>query len=168
MMLSNRMKIALGLMAAVVAGTSVANARGMKGNDWSNQDPAQMQQRMQEHMTEHKERLFNKLNATDAQKQQISAIMDANKGNMDASMKQMQQMRGEMKTLRDAKVAKDDPKMVAMHEKMQQFHTEKQAQRQKVQSQIRAVLTPEQAKTFDEMNAKQEKRMDKFRNKMNP
>ena len=164
MMLSKRMKIALGLMAAVVAGTSVANARGMRGNDWSNQDPAKMEQRMQNH----KERLFKKLNATDAQKQQISAIMDANKGNMDASMKQMQQMHDEMKTLRDAKVAKDDPKMVAMHEKMQQFHTEKQAQRQKVQSQIRAVLTPDQAKTFDEMNAKQEKRTNKFRNKMNP
>ena len=168
MMLSKRMKIALGLMAAVVASTSVANARSVKAHDWSNQDPAKMEQRMQERMTEHKERLFKELNATDAQKQQISAIMDANKGNMDASMKQMQQMHDEMKTLRDAKVAKDDPKMVAMHEKMQQFHTEKQAQRQKVQSQIRAVLTPDQAKTFDEMNAKQEKRMDKFRNKMNP
>lgn len=152
---SQKLKIMFGLLIASATTMGIAHAKGHPMGKCA-KDPAQAQACMQEHMVKRQEHLFKKLNVNDAQKKQIQAIMLANKPNHEASMKQMQQMREQMKSLREANVAKDDPKAVALHDQMKAFHDSKRAHQEQVSKQIRAILTPEQAKTFDEMNAKRE------------
>ena len=87
---------------------------------------------------------------TDAQQQQIKAIMEAEKPKMQPLMEQLRQERQQMNTLTESG-AFDEAAVRAAAGKQAQTETDLAVERARVKSQIFAVLTPEQRTKAQEM-----------------
>src|SRR5688572_28244081 len=93
---------------------------------------------------------------TDAQKEQIRQIHEANKPS--------ESKRAELKAMRDAR--RNGGEITAeQREKIRAFRTEMRAKRQSVHGQILAILTPEQRQQLEARKAERQKRREEFRQK---
>lgn len=91
---------------------------------------------------------------TDAQKEQIRRIHEANKPN--------EALRAEFKAMRDAR--RNGGEITAeQREKFKAFRTEMRAKRQSVHEQILAILTPEQRQQLEARKAERQERREEFR-----
>jgi protein CpxP len=91
---------------------------------------------------------------TDAQKEQVRQIHEANKPN-EATM-------AEFKAMREARKNGGDI-TAEQREKIKAFRAEMQAKRQSVHAQVLAILTPEQRQQLEARKAERQKRRDEFR-----
>jgi protein CpxP len=142
-------------MAAVLAlSTSLAIAapHGPKGEGRHGRGGMQGEHGMME------ERLAQKLNLTDAQKEQIKALRasfrEQNKTFFETARTTREQFR-------EAKKAGDTAKADALKATMETQRTQMQHLRQQQHTEIAKLLTPEQRKQFDELKAKMEERREK-------
>jgi len=97
--------------------------------------------------------MFADLNLTDAQKQQVKSIMEANKANMHGLMQQMMQNRLAMLQA-TSNGAYDQAKIQALATQKAQIEVQMTMQHEALQHQIYTqVLTPEQRTQLDEKHA---------------
>lgn len=96
------------------------------------------------------------IDLTDAQKQQIKSIMEANKPD-EATMQQLRSFR---EARRNGGALTDDQKA-----QMKAFREQAQQKREAVRLQIEAILTPEQKQQLETRKADMEKRREAFRQK---
>jgi Spy/CpxP family protein refolding chaperone len=97
--------------------------------------------------------MFADLNLTDAQKQQVKSIMEANKTNMHSLMRQMMQNRLTMLQA-TSNGAYDQAKIQALATQTAQIEAQMTMQHEALQHQIYTqVLTPEQGTQFDQKRA---------------
>lgn len=131
-------------MAAVLAlSTSLAIAapNGAKGEGKHARDGRGM----------HGERFEQKLNLTDAQKEQIRTIRASFREQNKAFFETAQATREQF---RDAKKSGDTARADALKATMEAHRTQMQHIRQQQRAQIAAILTPEQRTQFEELEAK--------------
>ncbi len=106
------------------------------------------------------------LNLTDAQKEQVKSIIQANHTNMLPVMQQMAQNRVAMLTATSGG-AFDQAKVTALANQQAQLMAQTTIQKQSIQHQIYTqVLTPEQRATADQMRQKQITRINEHLQKM--
>ena len=99
--------------------------------------------------------MFKALNLTDAQKEQVKTIMQANRANMRPLMQQLGQNRVAMLTATSGG-AFDQAKVTALANQQAQLMAQMRVQKESIQSKIyNQVLTPEQRATADSMRQKQ-------------
>ena len=107
------------------------------------------------HHGEHMAYMAKALNLTDAQKEQIKSIMQANRATNRPLMQQMAQNRIAMLTATSGG-AFDQAKVTALANQQAQLVAQMNVQKQSLQHQIYTlVLTPEQRTTADQMRQKQ-------------
>lgn len=97
--------------------------------------------------------MFRELNLTDAQKEQIHAIMEKNKPD--------QSVREEMRSFREAR--KNGTLTDVQKERLQQLRSRTDANRRAVHEQLLAILTPEQRQQLETRKAEMQKRREEFR-----
>jgi len=165
MSLKTKLSSAITLAFAVVAFTTVASAQDATK---APEDNAQKQER-RAHRGEGRRgmhggkgrhagmrgmRGLHSLNLTDAQKEQIRAIHEANKPS--------ESLRAELQTIREAR--KNGTEITAaQRERMKSLRTEMKAKHESVRAQVLAILTPEQRTQLEAKKAEMEKRREEFR-----
>jgi Spy/CpxP family protein refolding chaperone len=98
--------------------------------------------------------MFRGLNLSDAQKEQMRTIMEANKPS--------QAVRDEMKSIREAR--KNGTELTADQKaRLRQLREQGKANRQAVHAQLLAILTSEQRQQLETRKAEMEKRRQEFR-----
>src|SRR5271167_1056988 len=114
----------------------------------------------------HMGHMFKALNLTDAQKEQVKSIMQANRTSTRPLMQQMAQNRVAMLTATSGG-AFDQAKVTALANQQAQLMAQMTVNRQSIRSQIYTqVLTPEQRATADQMHQKQITRINERLQKM--
>jgi Spy/CpxP family protein refolding chaperone len=148
-MKSSSWKFAVALAAVVLCGAlMIAYAQQTDNTD---PKPAWAGHRHGGHMAY----MAKELNLTDAQKEQIKSIWQANRASSRPLMQQMQQNRLAMLTATSGG-AFDQAKVTALATQQAQLMAQMTVQRESIQHQIYTqVLTPEQRTTADQMRQKQ-------------
>ena len=91
---------------------------------------------------------LERLNLTDAQKQQIRTIMEANRPDRNS----FEEVRGLMEAKRNGTITAEQT------EKLKAFHEAQKQKREEVKTQILAVLTDEQRAEYEKMKAERQQR----------
>lgn len=107
------------------------------------------------HGAEFGQRMAEKLNLTDAQKQQIEAINKGFRENNKAAFEGARELRQQF---REARKANDTAKLDALKPQMEAQRTQMKQLREAHQAQILAVLTPEQRTQWEALKAEREAR----------
>ena len=107
------------------------------------------------HGAEFGQRMAEKLNLTDSQKQQIEAINKGFRENNKAAFESARSLRQEF---REAKQANDTARLEALKPQMEAQRTQMSQLRQAHHAQIVAVLTPEQRTQWEALKAERETR----------
>jgi len=98
------------------------------------------------------------LDLTDAQQQQMKAIMEKEKPAFHAAMQQMSQFRTQMKALEEASTF-DEGKVRTLAAQQSQAMTDMMVEKARVKSEMLQVLTPDQRAKLAQFEAKREQRM---------
>ena len=139
---------AVALLAVVLCGAVIISYAQQTE---SSPNPAWSGHRHGDHMAH----MFKALNLTDAQKEQVKSIMQANRTSTRPLMQQMQQNRLAMLTA-TSNGAFDQAKVTALANQQAQLMAQMTVQKESIQHQIYTqVLTPEQRATADQMRQKQ-------------
>jgi periplasmic protein CpxP/Spy len=101
------------------------------------------------------ERMAEKLNLTDAQKDQLKAIHEGFRENNQAAFEGANALR---KEFREAKRANDTAKLEALKPQMDAQRTQMKQLREAREAQIAAILTPEQRTQWEALKAEREQR----------
>jgi protein CpxP len=112
------------------------------------------------HHGEFGERMAEKLNLSDAQKQQIKDIRQSSKEQNKAFF---ESFHATMKQFHEAKKADDTAKVESLRGTMEAQRTQMQAIRKAERDRILAILTPDQRAKFEAMKAEREQRMNEKR-----
>ena len=148
-MKSSSWKFAVALLAVVLCGTLMISYAQQTDN--SSPKAVWAGHRHGDHMGY----MAKALNLTDAQKEQVKSIVQANRASTRPLMQQMQQNRLAMLTATSGG-AFDQAKVTALANQQAQLMAQMTVQKESIQHQVYTqVLTPEQRATADQMRQKQ-------------
>jgi Spy/CpxP family protein refolding chaperone len=148
-MKSSSWKFAVALLAVVLCGAFIISYAQQTDN--SGPKPAWAGHYHGAHMAH----MFKALNLTDAQKEQVKSIMQANRASTRPLMQQLQQNHLAMLTATSGG-AFDQAKVTALANQQAQLMAQMTVQKESIKSQIyNQVLTPEQRATADQMRQNQ-------------
>ncbi len=148
-MKSSSWKFAVALLAVVICGAAIISYA--QQTDSGNPTEAWAGHRHGDHMGY----MAKALNLTDAQKEQVKSIVQANRASTRPLMQQMAQNRLAILTATSGG-AFDQAKVTALANQQAQLMAQMTVQKESIKSQIyNQVLTPEQRATADQMRQKQ-------------
>ncbi len=133
-------KIITGLM---ILAMSAGNISAVMAETTTNIPTATEQQFMKTGFEMHLEKMAEVLNLTDAQKEQIKAIFEAEKTNNEATMQQLSEIRKQIKALAATETF-DETAVRALAEQSSKLRVELIVSHAKVQNHIYNILTAEQ------------------------